>query len=125
VPPAPRCLPRATRRGGLRPPQPPPHPDQWLDQSPGAHPGPRPLRMLRGTLLLGKPRTNGPRRWTHRAQEPGRLGRPQQPAGPLLPLQCRQAKGGARRTVGSARWRAAAGCCWKTNWRCASPMPIR
>ncbi len=37
---------------------------QRLDQSPGAHPGPRPLRMLRGTLLLGKPRTNGPRRWT-------------------------------------------------------------
>ena len=25
----------------------------------------------------------------------------------------------------SACWRAAAGCCWKTSWRCASPMPTR
>jgi hypothetical protein len=38
VPPAPRCLPNATRRGGIRPQEPPPHPDQRLDQSPGAHP---------------------------------------------------------------------------------------
>ena len=28
-------------------------PDQRLDQSPGAHPRQRPLRMLRGRLLLG------------------------------------------------------------------------
>jgi len=46
LPPAPRCLPRAARRG------------------------------------------SGP----HRAQQPGRHKRPQQPAGPLLPLQCRQAR---------------------------------
>jgi ATP adenylyltransferase len=25
----------------------------------------------------------------------------------------------------SACWRPAAGCCWRTNWRSASPMPIR
>ena len=27
--------------------------------------------------------------------------------------------------AGSAGWRAAAGCCWRTNWPCASPMPTR
>jgi hypothetical protein len=74
---------------------------------------------------LANPASKGPGGGPHRAQEPGRFGRPQQPAGPLLPLQRRQAMGGARRAVCSARWRAAAGCCWRTNWRCASPMPIR
>jgi hypothetical protein len=64
VPPAPRCFPRAARRGGVRPPQPPPHPDQRLDQIPGAHPSQGPLRMLRRRLLLGRSRTNGPWRWT-------------------------------------------------------------
>ena len=48
----------------LRAPQPPPHPDQRLDQSPGAHPCQGPLRMLRRRLLLSKPRTRGPWRWT-------------------------------------------------------------
>ena len=57
----------------------------------------------------------GPGCGPHRAQEPGRLGRPQQPAGQLLPLQCRQAMGGARRAVGSARWRPTAGCCWRKS----------
>ena len=38
---------------------------------------------------------------------------------------CRPAMPIARTVVCSARWRAAAGCCWRTNWRCASPMPIR
>ncbi len=33
---------------------------QRLDQGPSAHPRQRPLRMLRGRLLLGKPRINGP-----------------------------------------------------------------
>jgi hypothetical protein len=74
VPPAPRCLPRATRRGGglfahaeacgFGHWAPPPHPDQRFDQSPGAHPGQGPLRMLRRRLLLGKPCTRGPWRWT-------------------------------------------------------------
>jgi hypothetical protein len=57
VPPAPRWLPNAAWRGGFRPQEPPPHPDQRLDQSPGAHPGQGPLRMLRRRLLLGKPCT--------------------------------------------------------------------
>jgi len=74
---------------------------------------------------LANPAPAGPGGGPHRAQEPGRLGRAQQPAVPLLPLQCRPAMGVARRAVCSARWRAAAGCCWRTNWRCASPMPIR
>jgi hypothetical protein len=30
-----------------------------------------------------------------------------------------------RRAVCFAGWRSAAGCCWRTNWRCASPMPTR
>ena len=38
---------------------------------------------------------------------------------------CRPATATAKQAVRSARWRAAAGCCWRTNWRCASPMPIR
>jgi ATP adenylyltransferase len=38
---------------------------------------------------------------------------------------CRPATPAANRAVCSARWRAAAGCCWRTNWCCASPMPTR
>jgi hypothetical protein len=71
----------------LRAQEPPPHADQRLDQLPGAHPCPRPLRMLRRTRA-----PEGPGGGPHRAQEPRRLGRPQQPAGPLLPLQCRQTR---------------------------------
>ena len=71
----------------LRAQEPPPHADQRLDQSPGAHPGQGPLRMLLRTRA-----PKGPGGGPHRAQEPCRLGRPQQPAGPLLPLQCRQAR---------------------------------
>jgi hypothetical protein len=74
---------------------------------------------------LANPAPAGPGVGPHHPQEPGRLRRPQQPAGPLLPLQCRPAMGGARRDVCSARWRPAAGCCWRSNGRCASPMPIR
>ena len=37
---------------------------------------------------------------------------------------CRPATATAKRAVCSARWRAAAGCCWRTSWRSASPMPI-
>ena len=80
------------------------------------------------------PAPTGPGGGPHRAQEPRRFRRPQQPAGPLLPLQCRQARcclptqegttdfrglqvSYARRVAGcvSARWRAAAGCCWRTS----------
>jgi hypothetical protein len=43
---------------------PPPHPDQRLDQIPDAHPGQGPLRMLGSGLLLGKPCTSGPWKWT-------------------------------------------------------------
>ena len=50
---------------------------------------------------LANPAPTGPGGGPHRAQEPGRLGRPQQPAGPLLPLQCRQ----ARRLFADARGR--------------------
>ncbi|MCX5960678.1 MAG: HNH endonuclease signature motif containing protein [Cyanobacteria bacterium] len=44
---------------------------------------------------------------------------------PPTSAACRPATPAARRAVCSAPWRPAAGCCWKTNWRCASPMPIR
>ncbi|MCT0206492.1 HNH endonuclease [Synechococcus sp. CS-1332] len=37
---------------------------------------------------------------------------------------CRPATATAKRAVCSARWRAAAGCCWRTSWRSASPTPI-
>ncbi len=37
---------------------------------------------------------------------------------------CGPATATAKRAVCSARWRAAAGCCWRTSWRSASPMPI-
>ena len=37
---------------------------------------------------------------------------------------CSPATATAKRAVCSARWRAAAGCCWRTSWRRASPMPI-
>ncbi|WP_416233178.1 HNH endonuclease [Cyanobium gracile] len=38
---------------------------------------------------------------------------------------CRPATATAKRAACSARWRAAAGCCWRTSWRSASPMPTR
>jgi hypothetical protein len=41
---------------------------------------------------LANPAPTGPGGGPHRAHVPGRFGRPQQPAGPLLPLQCRQAR---------------------------------
>ena len=37
---------------------------------------------------------------------------------------CRPAMATAKRAVCSARWRAAAGCCWRTKWRSPSHMPI-
>ncbi|MCP9800261.1 HNH endonuclease [Synechococcus sp. RedBA-s] len=37
---------------------------------------------------------------------------------------CRPATATAKRAVCSARWRAAAGCCWRTSWRSASPTPF-
>ena len=59
-----RCAVCSRRSLRLRAQEPPPQADQRLDQSPGAHPGLRPLRMLRRRLLLGKPCINGPWRWT-------------------------------------------------------------
>jgi hypothetical protein len=44
---------------------------------------------------------------------------------PPTSAACRPATPAARRAVCSARRRSAAGCCWRTNWRCASPMPTR
>jgi 5-methylcytosine-specific restriction endonuclease McrA len=44
---------------------------------------------------------------------------------PPTSADCRPATPIARTVVRSARWRPAAGCCWRTNWRSASPMPIR
>ena len=50
---------------------------------------------------LANPASTGPGGGPHRAQKPRRLRRPQQPAGPLLPLQRRQ----ARRLFADARGR--------------------
>ena len=88
-----RCSVCSRRSLRLRAQEPPPHPGQRLDPIPGAHPGQGPLPMLRGRLLLSKPRTRGPWRWTTscRGTRAART-RPQPPAGPLLPLQCRQAR---------------------------------
>ncbi len=55
------------------------------------------------------PASTGPGSGPHRAEEHGRVGRPQQPAGPLLPLQCRQAMGGARRERIAEQMHGAAG----------------
>ena len=44
---------------------------------------------------------------------------------PPTSAACRPATPIARTVVCSARWRPAAGCCWRTNWRSASPKPIR
>jgi hypothetical protein len=45
--------------------------------------------------------------------------------GAPISAACRPATATAKRAVCSARWRAAAGCCWRTSWRSASPTPIR
>ncbi len=135
VPPAPRYLPRAARRGGGLFA----HAEASGFGHRSRHRTPisgaikvRVLTRARGRCeccgsgcCLANPASKGPGGGPHRAQEPWRLGRTQQPAVPLLPLQCRQAMGDARRAACSARWRPAAGCCWRTNWRSASPMPIR
>jgi len=83
----------------LRAQEPPPHPDQRLDQSPGAHPGQRTLRMLRGGLLLGKPRTRGPWRWTPSCPGTRAARTTSATCSALLPLQGGQAMEGARRAV--------------------------
>jgi len=78
-PPPPTSACATSARGAcmwLRVQEPPPHPDQRLDQSPC------------GTgCCLANPAPASPGGGPHRAQEPWRLGRPQQPAGPLLLLQ--------------------------------------
>jgi hypothetical protein len=55
------------------------------------------------------PASTGPGSGPHRAEEHGRLGRLQQPAVPLLPLQRRQAMGDARRERIAERMIGAAG----------------
>lgn len=60
------------------------HADQRFDQVPGAHPRHGPLRVLRRSRA-----PKGPGGGPHHPQKPGRLRRHQQPAGALLPLQCR------------------------------------
>ena len=102
VPPTPRCLPRAARRGsGLFA-----HAEACGFGQPSRHRTPisgsinyRVLTRAKGRCeccgagcCLATPASKGPGGGPHRAQEPWRLGRPQQPAGPLLPLQCRQAR---------------------------------
>lgn len=79
-PPPPTSACATSARGAcmrLRAQEPPPHPDQRLDQSPCG----------RG-CCLANPAPASPGGGQGRAQKPWRLGRPQQPAGPLLPLQC-------------------------------------
>ena len=126
VPPAPRCLPNAARRGGglfahaeacgfghrsrHRTPISGSIKVRVLTQSKGR------CECCEAGCCLANPAPTGPGGGPHRAQKPGRFGRPQQLAGPLLPLQCRPAMEGARRAVASARWRPAAGCCWRTHW---------
>ena len=135
VPPAPRCLPNAARRGGGLFA----HAEACGFGHRSRHRTPisgsikvRVLTRAKGRCeccgagcCLATPSPKGPGGGPHRAQEPRRLGRPQQPADPQLPLQCRPAMGGARRDVYFARWSPVTGCCWRTNWRCASPMLIR
>jgi hypothetical protein len=65
--------------------------------------GPRAAANARAGYCLANPAPKGPGGGPHHAQEPWRLGRPQQPAGPLLPLQCRQAMGGESKPTA---WRA-------------------
>jgi hypothetical protein len=99
VPPAPRCLPNATRRGGGLFA----HAEACGFGHRSRHRNPisgsikyRVLTRARGRCeccgagcCLANPAPAGPGDGPHRAQEPGRLGRPQQPAGLLLQLQCR------------------------------------
>ena len=62
-------------------------PNQRLGEVQGAHARPVPLRVLRGARAPAG-HGGGP----HQPQKPVRLRRHQQPAGPLLPLQRRQAR---------------------------------
>jgi hypothetical protein len=99
VPPAPRCLPRATRRGGGLFA----HAEACGFGHMSNHRTPisgsikvRVLTRAKGRseccgagCCLATPASKGPGGGPHRAQEPWRFRRPKQPAGPLLPLQCR------------------------------------
>jgi hypothetical protein len=99
VPPAPRCLPRATRRGGGLFA----HAEACGFGHRSHHRTPisgsikvRVLTRAKGRCeccgagcCLATPASKGPGGGPHRAQEPWRFRRPKQPAGPLLPLQCR------------------------------------
>jgi|LakMenE18May11ns_1017448.scaffolds.fasta_scaffold9579212_1 hypothetical protein len=113
VPPAPRCLPNATRRGGLLFA----HAEACGFGHRKRHrtpiSGSIKIRVLtrararceccRAGYCSANPAPKGPGGGPHHPQKPGQFGRPQQPAGPLLPLQCRQAMGGASKPTA---WRA-------------------
>ena len=102
LPPAPRCLPNAARRGGGLFA----HAEACGFGHRSRHRTPisgsikvRVLTRARGRCeccgagcCLANPAPTGPGGGPHRAKEPWRFGRPQQPAGALLPLQCRQAR---------------------------------
>ena len=100
VQPAPRCFPNAARRGGELFA----HAKACGFGHRSRHRTPisgsikvRVLTRAKGRCeccgagcCLANPALKGPGGGPHRAQEPGRVGRPQQAAGPLLPLQCRR-----------------------------------
>jgi len=99
VPPARRCLPNAARRGGGLFAQAEAcgfgHRSRHRTPISGSIKV-RVLNRAKGRCeccgagcCLANPASTGPGGGPHPAQEPWRLGRPQQPAGPLLPLQCR------------------------------------
>ena len=113
VPPAPRCLPNAARRrDGLFA-----HAEACGFGHRKRHrtpiSGSIKIRVLtrararceccRAGYCSANPAPKGPGGGPHHPQKPGQFGRPQQPAGPLLPLQCRQAMGGASKPTA---WRA-------------------
>jgi hypothetical protein len=72
---------------------------------------------------LANPASKGTGGGPHPAQEPWRLGRLQQPAVPLLPLQRRQAMGGGLCVLRAGGQRP--GAAGKRFGSCASPMPTR
>ena len=71
--------------------------------------------MLRRRLLLGKPRSNGPWRWTPSCPGTGAVRTTSATCSPSASAAMPPSDG--RRAVCSAGWRPAAGCCWRTHWK--------